>query len=228
LGQWSAAASAVFIAAVVGGTLGAPVVRKHEKIGALLTFCLALIVAIAALPLLPALLGQHVGVGGFCIDGCDTVVNTEASPFLLFTEFFFIAAALVEPWAVLTLALGVAVWAHFVRRFPQVSSDVNWSATGVYGVVLAGPTCPVEQAGQSPCVRPIFGATIAAFNSAGHLVRLAVSDTTGAYFLQLPPGTYTIVPQAVEGLLGVPAHTTVTVPHKAPVRLDLPYDTGLR
>jgi hypothetical protein len=101
-------------------------------------------------------------------------------------------------------------------------------ATGVVGVVLAGPTCPVERAGQSPCVRPVAGATILALDSARNEVGRAVTDTAGAYFLRLPPGTYQIVPQAVEGLMRAPAATTVTVADGAPTRLDLQYDTGIR
>ena len=100
--------------------------------------------------------------------------------------------------------------------------------TGVRGVVLAGPTCPVERPGQSPCVRSVSGATILALDSARHELGRAVSDARGAYFLRLPPGTYEIVPQAVQGLMGVAAETTVTVPDGAPVQLDLQYDTGIR
>ncbi len=101
-------------------------------------------------------------------------------------------------------------------------------ATGVRGVVLAGPTCPVERAGQSRCVRAVSGATILALDSARHEVGRADSDPTGAYFLRLPPGTYQIAPQAANGLMGVPAESTVTVPDGAPVPLDLEYDTGIR
>ena len=100
--------------------------------------------------------------------------------------------------------------------------------TGVRGLVLAGPTCPVEQPGQSPCVRSVSGATILALDPARHELGRAESDAAGAYFLRLPPGTYEIVSQAVEGLMGVPAATTVTVPDGPPVQLDLRYDTGIR
>jgi hypothetical protein len=74
----------------------------------------------------------------------------------------------------------------------------------------------------------VSGATILALDSARHEAGRAVSDAGGAYFLQLPPGTYEIVPQAVEGLMGVAAETAVTVPDGAPVQLDLQYDTGIR
>ena len=94
--------------------------------------------------------------------------------------------------------------------------------------MLAGPTCPVEQAGQSLCVRPVVGATILALDSGRHELGRAVSDASGAYFLQLPPGTYQIVPQPVAGLMGVAAEATVTVQEGAPVQLDHQYDTGMR
>jgi hypothetical protein len=100
--------------------------------------------------------------------------------------------------------------------------------TGVIGIVLAGPTCPVERAGQSACVRPVEGATILAMNSAHQEAGRVISDSTGAYFLPLPPGTYEVVPQAVTGLLGVAPVATVTVTTGPPVQLELRYDTGIR
>jgi hypothetical protein len=100
--------------------------------------------------------------------------------------------------------------------------------TGVIGIVLAGPTCPVERAGQSACVRPVEGATILALDSARHETGRATSDATGAYFLPLPPGAYEIVPQPVSGLMGVAPASNITVTGGAPVRLDLRYDTGIR
>jgi hypothetical protein len=101
-------------------------------------------------------------------------------------------------------------------------------ATGVLGVVLAGPTCPVERPGQSQCVRPVAGAVILALDSAGNEVDRAVSDAAGVYFLPLVPGSYRIVPQAVDGLMGTPGETAVTVSNGAPLQLDLQYDTGIR
>jgi hypothetical protein len=100
--------------------------------------------------------------------------------------------------------------------------------TGVRGVVLAGPTCPVERPGESSCVRAVSGATVLALDASGREVGRAVSDTSGAYFLRLAPGTYGIVPQPVAGLMGVAAETSVTVPDGAPIQLDLEYDTGIR
>jgi hypothetical protein len=118
LGQWSAAASAVFISAFVAGTLGAPAVRRHAKAGGLFTFLLALLVAIPALPLLPALLGQSVGAGGVCY-WCSSATNTKNLLDGLGYDLVFIFAPLVEPVPVLTLAIGVAVWTYLVRQSPK-------------------------------------------------------------------------------------------------------------
>jgi hypothetical protein len=130
-------------------------------------------------------------------------------------------------FALVVLALAVAGCNPGASPSPLPTATPT-VVTGVRGVVLAGPTCPVEQAGQSPCVRALSGATILALDSAGDEMGRTVSDTSGGYFLRLPPGTYKIAPQAVEGLMGVAAETTVTVPDGALVQLDLQYDTGIR
>ena len=100
--------------------------------------------------------------------------------------------------------------------------------TGVAGTVYASPTCPVEQPGQSPCIRTVAGAVIVALDSGGNEAARATSDATGAYFLPLAPGTYTIKPQPVEGLMGTATEQSITVTAGAPVRLDIDYDTGIR
>jgi hypothetical protein len=102
------------------------------------------------------------------------------------------------------------------------------ATTGVRGTVTAGPTCPVERADQSPCIRAVPDATIVATDAAGKEVARAMSDGSGAYFLQLPPGTYRIVPQPVAGLMGTAAAETVQVTSGAATRLDFAYDTGIR
>lgn len=126
LGQWSAAASAVFISALVAGTTGAPVVRRHAGIGAALTFSIALVVAVSALPLLPALLGQRVGAG--CMSGvfggtaCGSyAVNTDDLIASVRADAFILFAPLIEPTPTMILALGVAIWAKIVRRMRRVS-----------------------------------------------------------------------------------------------------------
>ncbi|MGD0121135.1 MAG: carboxypeptidase-like regulatory domain-containing protein [Candidatus Limnocylindrales bacterium] len=134
------------------------------------------------------------------------------------------AAALVALMA-FSLALAACTPGASPSLAPAGTSTL---ATGVRGIVLAGPTCPVERPNESACVRPVSGATVLALDSAGGEAGRAVSDSTGAYFLRLPPGSYEIVPQAVPGLMGVAPATAVTVTAGAPLQLDLQYDTGIR
>jgi len=134
------------------------------------------------------------------------------------------AAALVALTAFL-LALAACTPGGSPTLTPAGTSTLD---TGVRGMVVAGPTCPVERPNESACVRPVSGATILALDSARREAGRAVSDSSGSYFLRLPPGTYQIVPQAVSGLMGVAPATAVTVTDGAPLQLDLRYDTGIR
>jgi len=115
-GRWSAAASATCISALVAGTIGAPAVRRHARIGALFTFTLALLVAVPALPLLPVLLGQSVGAGFVCIGACSDVTSTRNLMAGVWADLFFPGALFLEPVPVLTLAVGVGLWTRLVRR----------------------------------------------------------------------------------------------------------------
>jgi ribosomal protein L37AE/L43A len=53
------------------------------------------------------------------------------------------------------------------------------------------------------------------------------SGATGAYFLRLPPGTYTLVGEPIETAMVAPS-SPVTVTAGAPATLNLVYDTGIR
>jgi hypothetical protein len=125
LGQWSAAASAVLFSAVIAGTVGAPLVRRHARIGALVTFHLALLVAIPALPILPALLGQNVGAGVLCIDMCQATTNTNNLLNGLFADLFFVFSPLPEPVPIVTLIVGVGLWTVIVRRLERGSARTD-------------------------------------------------------------------------------------------------------
>ncbi|MGA3031090.1 MAG: hypothetical protein ABSE58_10245 [Candidatus Limnocylindrales bacterium] len=119
LGQWSAAAGAAFFSALVAGRLGAGAVRRHAILGAFFTFVIALLVAVPALPLLPAMLGESVGVGRVCLDTCWALTGTNNLGDGLWSDVFFVLAPFYEPVPVLTLAVGVGVWTYLVRRLPD-------------------------------------------------------------------------------------------------------------
>jgi hypothetical protein len=100
--------------------------------------------------------------------------------------------------------------------------------TGVRGLVLAGPTCPVERVGASPCVRVVAGAEILARDGSGRIAARARSDGAGNYFLALAPGSYVVEPQPVGGLMGTAQPVAVEVTDGPPLELNLEYDTGIR
>ena len=120
--RWTTGAGAVLSSALVAGVISAPAVRRHLVSGALFTFFLALITAIAVFPITPANLGDHVGEGVFCIDGCNAIVDSwdptsglHAAPFFAWTAFY-------EPVAVAALAVGVSLWTLAVRRLSKMAS----------------------------------------------------------------------------------------------------------
>ncbi|HEX7490283.1 MAG TPA: hypothetical protein VF337_01100 [Candidatus Limnocylindrales bacterium] len=113
--RWTAAAVGVFLPALVAGPIGGLVVRRNVLAAALFTFVLSLIVAVEGAAFVPSFLG---GQGDICVGAnigspCDPITavahiiidDIQALPLLLFFAPF------AEPVALLTLALGVAVWA---------------------------------------------------------------------------------------------------------------------
>ncbi len=90
--------------------------------------------------------------------------------------------------------------------------------SGLAGVVLAGPTCPVERVGQ-PCPdRPV------AVHLRAGSVRFA-SDAHGRFRVALAPGTYTIVN---DGGTFPRCRATATVPADAYATITITCDTGIR
>ncbi|HEX7490756.1 MAG TPA: hypothetical protein VF337_03515 [Candidatus Limnocylindrales bacterium] len=116
LSRWTAAASAVFISALVAGPIGGFAVCRHAKSGAVFTFLLALMVAIPALPLIPSALGQNVGAGFVCIDTCSDATSTSNLVAGVWADMFLLFAPLYEPVPVLTLVGGVVLWTVLLRR----------------------------------------------------------------------------------------------------------------
>lgn len=100
------------------------------------------------------------------------------------------------------------------------------TGSGAYGYVTAGPTCPVEQAGQ-PCPPRPVSAEVDARDAAGSTVRSTNSDSSGRYSLSLPVGDYTLVVVTPSGFPRCP-DTPVTVRAGAPTRADISCDTGIR
>jgi hypothetical protein len=98
--------------------------------------------------------------------------------------------------------------------------------TGIRGVVLAGPQCPVVTEA-SPCPDLPVQATVVATDANGSVVARADSDARGRFRMPAPPGTYTLT---VEGLTGIEfaKPTTVTVSAGRFVSVTVSVDTGIR
>ena len=101
--------------------------------------------------------------------------------------------------------------------------------TGIAGVAVAGPTCPVETVGDPACApRQVEGATIVASDEAGAEVATVITGLDGSFFLALPAGSYIVTGAPVDGLMGTPDPTTVTVVDGGVAQIQIGYDTGIR
>ena len=109
---------------------------------------------------------------------------------------------------------------------PATEAPVPPAGGGVYGVVSAGPTCPVERAGQ-PCPPRPVSATVTATNASTGAVAVTHSDSLGRYTLPLPAGTYA-VSAATGSALPRCSPTTATVTSGGAARADISCDTGIR
>lgn len=127
---------------------------------------------------------------------------------------------------------GVSIVSESGVPVPQDAwpSPVGDGRTGIAGLALAGPVCPVERVPPGPACapRPVAGATIVVRAGGGNEVARATTLEDGSFFVEVPPGTYQLEPQAVEGLMGTAAVQTVTVVDGSATPVQLDYDTGIR
>lgn len=112
--------------------------------------------------------------------------------------------------------------------------DADWPSpagtgrSGIFGTAVAGPICPVEQPDDPNCApRAVAGATVRVADSAGAEVATAVTDPAGRFFVELPPGSYTLSAEPVEGLMATPQGVPAEVGDGESV-VTLSYDTGIR
>lgn len=109
-----------------------------------------------------------------------------------------------------------------------LSTSVTSSARiAISGLVTAGPTCPVEQAGKPCPPAPVHG-TVVALAARGVQIQSAGTEADGHYALTLSPGRYTFVVQNTGGVFPRCPSTPVTVLSGPPVQMDITCDTGIR
>jgi hypothetical protein len=124
IGHWIGALGAVLAASLVGGIVGAPLVRADALRGGFLTLSIAWIVAIATLPVLPVLVGWtdggELGFGCYTIivgTGCHHAVTAGAIEGGVGPAFAFWIAPLVAPVPFGALLLGIVYWTRQVRSW---------------------------------------------------------------------------------------------------------------
>jgi hypothetical protein len=136
------------------------------------------------------------------------------------------------PYVILVLiALAILGGLFLVRSkevlAPITNPDTTTLTSGVRGMVLLGPQCPVVQAG-TPCPDKPYSTTIRIFRL-GSNSPLAITTSNGEGVFQqfLEPGMYTVTPQA-----GTPFPTcesvVVTVSADTITDVTLSCDTGIR
>ena len=98
--------------------------------------------------------------------------------------------------------------------------------TGVRGVVMLGPTCPVENV-NSPCPDRPFHGQVAATSSDGSTVTVA-TDAAGRFTMDLAAGTYTVGAVTSGGGPPTAKPQSVTVRDGSYTQVTLEVDTGIR
>jgi hypothetical protein len=100
--------------------------------------------------------------------------------------------------------------------------------SGIEGLVLIGPTCPVEQAGQDCDDEPYAGSVKIIEASSGKVVTTVRSDDDGKFRVPLAPGSYRLEPVAASG--GIPYGKPIDVvvrPHMY-AAVTVSFDSGIR
>jgi hypothetical protein len=101
--------------------------------------------------------------------------------------------------------------------------------SGIQGIVMLGPTCPVERMPPDPnCADKPYSALVAIFRTSDpvHAVVITRSDAQGHFQASLPPGSYTV--GAGESNLPRCPQTPATVGPSGYTQITIMCDTGIR
>ncbi|HET6382946.1 MAG TPA: prealbumin-like fold domain-containing protein [Armatimonadota bacterium] len=123
-----------------------------------------------------------------------------------------------------TIASGSAI----VPPLPAPTIFTAGAASGIAGTVYKGPISPVTQNGASN-EEPLANATLQIMSADGAtLITSVTSGSDGSFSVDLPPGTYKVVP--ISGTNGFPHASpfTVTVNANEVSNITVNYDTGIR
>ena len=111
-------------------------------------------------------------------------------------------------------------------RTEIVTCDAT-ATSGITGLVLIGPMCPVMQLDE-PCPDHPFAATLIIRDSQGRELCAVSSGEDGRFLVGLPPGSYEVVPLAGSGGLPWAASQWVAVAPGQYTDVTVSYDSGIR
>jgi len=110
---------------------------------------------------------------------------------------------------------------------PAPAACMPTATSGIAGLVLLGPVCPVVTQ-DNPCPDRPFAATLVVRDAQGHEVCSTRGGDDGRFRIGLPPGSYELVP--VNGVAGLPHASAqpVTVAPNQYTEVLVSYDSGIR
>src|SRR5438445_401052 len=131
-------------------------------------------------------------------------------------------------FAMLRLTLFLVVFGTQTAFKSEVIGESQ--STGVFsGTVNKGPVVPAVRPGLGQPPSGVAGAQVDIANSAEKPVESVKTDSTGAFRVNLPAGTYKVTMPSLYGAMftkDLPA--TVTIVAGQQTRLDIHLDTGMR
>lgn len=103
--------------------------------------------------------------------------------------------------------------------------------SGIRGMVLLGPTCPVESTPGAndpvPCVTP-YSANLVVLDSESAIVARVTSAGDGTFQVNVPPGDYVVTPSTGADTYPIAQPVSVTVAPGQYASVEINYDTGIR
>jgi hypothetical protein len=103
--------------------------------------------------------------------------------------------------------------------------------SGIRGVVLLGPTCPIgEDPGADdpvPCLTP-YAAALVVTDSESAVVARVSSAADGTFQVDLPPGEYVVTPATGQDTYPIAQPVSVVVGPGSYAEVEINYDTGIR
>lgn len=114
-----------------------------------------------------------------------------------------------------------------IAAIPKHDACDLGATSGIAGLVLIGPMCPVVSE-DDPCPDRPFAATLEVWDEAGRLVCLTRSGDDGRFRMGLPPGVFEVVPENGEFGLPYAQPQTVTVVAGRYTDVLVNYDSGIR